>query len=116
VKSEKWHLRLLVHHLPVQPVREAGAIIVHHVMNVNVTEDMIDMHLDTSKLFLKLAWLITLILDAVIGGEIVIALDRRAAEDTDNWIRMCGSSLGQVMVSIMFCLQRGLGEAEQRIG
>jgi len=55
VKSEKWRLHLLVHHLPVQPVREAGAIIVHHVMNVNVTEDMIDMHLDTSKLFLKLA-------------------------------------------------------------
>lgn len=52
----------------------------------------------------------------MIGGEIVIALDRRAAEDTDNWIRMCGSSLGQVMVSIMFYLQRGLGEAEQRMG
>jgi hypothetical protein len=28
-------------------------------------------------------------LDAVIGGEIVIALDRRAADDTDTGIRMC---------------------------
>lgn len=77
-----------------------------------MTEDMIDMHLDTSKLFLKLALLITLTLDAVIGGEIVIAHDRRAAEDTDNWIRMYfGSSfsLGQVMVSIMSLFATWIG-------
>jgi hypothetical protein len=59
VKNGKWHLRLLVHPLPVQPEvqgRPEGAIIGHHVMSVNVTEGMIDMlqHLDTSKL---LGWL-----------------------------------------------------------
>lgn len=53
VTSGRWEQRLLLDPHPVQPgvQGKAGAIIGHHVMIVNVSEGMIDMHLDTSELF-----------------------------------------------------------------